>query len=63
MTLLPNLNTKDEGFRNAFQDVRVRRALSMGMDRGEINEAIFFGLGREASNSVLPSSPLFRRRQ
>ncbi len=60
MTLLPNLNTKDEGFRNAFQDVRVRRALSMGMDRGEINEAIFFGLGREASNSVLPSSPLFK---
>ena len=31
-----------------------------GMDRGEINEAIFFGLGREASNSVLPSSPLFK---
>ncbi len=59
MTLLPNLNTKDEGFRNAFQDVRVRRALSMGMDRSEINEAIFFGLGREASNSVLPSSPLY----
>ncbi|MEP1205802.1 MAG: ABC transporter substrate-binding protein [Rhizobiaceae bacterium] len=60
MTLLPNLNTKDEGFRKAFQDVRVRRALSMGMDRGEINEAIFFGLGREAANSVLPSSPLYK---
>lgn len=60
MTLLPNLNAKDEGFRNAFQDVRVRRALSMGMDRSEINEAIFFGLGREASNSVLPSSPLYK---
>lgn len=60
MTLLPNLNTKDEGFRKAFQDARVRRALSMGMDRGEINEAIFFGLGREASNSVLPSSPLYK---
>lgn len=60
MTLLPNLNTKDEGFRSAFQDVRVRRALSMGMDRGEINEAIFFGLGRESANSVLPSSPLYK---
>ncbi|NRB29350.1 MAG: ABC transporter substrate-binding protein [Rhizobiaceae bacterium] len=60
MTLLPNLNAKDEGFRKAFQDVRVRRALSMGMDRSEINEAIFFGLGREASNSVLPSSPLYK---
>ncbi|MGI9364335.1 MAG: ABC transporter substrate-binding protein [Rhizobiaceae bacterium] len=60
MTLLPNMNTNDEGFRKAFQDVRVRRALSMGMDRAEINEAIFFGLGREAANSVLPSSPLFK---
>lgn len=60
MTLLPNLNTKDEGFRKALQDVRVRRALSLGIDRAEINEAIFFGLAREAGNSVLPSSPLFK---
>ena len=59
MTLLPNLNAKDDVFRKAFQDVRVRRALSMGFDRAEINEAIFIGLGREAANSVLPSSPLY----
>ena len=60
MTLLPNLNAKDDGFRKAFQDVRVRRALSLGIDRDEINEVIFFGLARVASNSVLPSSPLYR---
>ena len=60
MVLLPNLNAKDEGYRKAFQDVRVRRALSMGINRAEINEAIFFGLAREGSNSVLPSSPLFK---
>ncbi|MEM9732089.1 MAG: ABC transporter substrate-binding protein [Pseudomonadota bacterium] len=59
MTLLPNMNAKDEAFRTAFQDVRVRRALSLAIDRSEINEAIFFGLAREAANSVLPSSPLF----
>lgn len=59
MTLLPNLNVKDEGFKKAFQDVRVRRALSLAIDRSEINEAIFFGLARESANSVLPSSPLF----
>jgi peptide/nickel transport system substrate-binding protein len=59
MTLLPNLNVKDEAFRKAFQDVRVRRALSMAVNRSEINETIFFGLAREASNSVLPSSPLY----
>ncbi len=60
MVLLPNMNTKDEAFRTAFQDVRVRRALSLGIDRVEINEAIFFGLGRTDANSVLPSSPLYR---
>ena len=60
MTLLPNMNAKDQGFRKAFQDVRVRRALSLGIDRAEINEVIFFGLARESANSVLPSSPLFK---
>lgn len=59
MTLLPNLNTKDEAFRKAFQDVRVRRAMSLAVNRSEINETIFFGLARESSNSVLPSSPLY----
>ncbi len=59
MVLLPNMNASDEGFRKAFQDVRVRRALSLAIDRDEINEAIFFGLGRPSSNTVLPSSPLF----
>lgn len=60
MVLLPNMNTKDEAFRTAFQDARVRRALSLGIDRMEINEAIFFGLGRTDANSVLPSSPLYK---
>lgn len=60
MVLLPNMNTKDEAFRTAFQDARVRRALSLGIDRVEINEAIFFGLGRTDANSVLPSSPLYK---
>ena len=59
MTLLPNLNVKDEAFRKAFQDVRVRRAMSLAVNRSEINETIFFGLARESSNSVLPSSPLY----
>ncbi|MEL6751130.1 MAG: ABC transporter substrate-binding protein [Pseudomonadota bacterium] len=60
MVLLPNMNAADETFRTAMQDVRVRRALSMGIDRDEINEAIFFGLGRPDANAVLPSSPLYK---
>ena len=60
MTLLPNLNAADDGWRKAMQDVRVRRAISLAIDRDEINEAVFFGLARIAGNSVLPSSPLYK---
>ncbi len=60
MTILPNLNTNDDVWRKTLQDVRVRRALSVGIDRSEINEIIYFGLARETSNSVLPSSPLYK---
>ena len=60
MTVLPNLNVGDPVWRKVMQDVRVRRALSLGINRPEINEAIYFGLAQETSNSVLPSSPLYK---
>ncbi len=60
MTILPNLNVADPVWRKVMQDVRVRRALSMGINRPEINEAIYFGLAQETGNSVLPSSPLYK---
>ena len=40
--------------------MRFRRALSLGINRHEINEVVFFGLGKESSNTVLQRSPLFR---
>jgi peptide/nickel transport system substrate-binding protein len=60
MTILPNMNVSDPVWRKVMQDVRVRRALSMGINRSEINEAIYFGLAQEVGNSVLPSSPLYK---
>lgn len=60
VALIPNLNCKDDGWRQVFQDVRVRRALSLAIDREEINKAVFFGLAHEAGNSILPDSPLFK---
>jgi peptide/nickel transport system substrate-binding protein len=33
VALIPNLNCKDDVWRKVFQDVRVRRALSLGIDR------------------------------
>ena len=58
--LLPNLNYKDPVWRGLFQDVRMRRALSVAIDREEINKVIFFGLGRAGADTVIPESPLFR---
>jgi peptide/nickel transport system substrate-binding protein len=38
----------------------VRRALSLAVDRHEINQVIFYGLGRPSANTMLPKSPLYR---
>jgi peptide/nickel transport system substrate-binding protein len=63
IALKPNLNTADPVLRALFRDVRFRRALSLGINRKDINQVIFYGLGAEAANSVLPGSPLYDERQ
>jgi peptide/nickel transport system substrate-binding protein len=40
--------------------VRFRRALSLAIDRGAVNQSIYFGLALEGNNTVLPESPLFK---
>ncbi len=58
--LLPNLNCADDVWRNLFRDVRMRRALSVAIDRHEINMVCFYGLAKESADTVLPESSLFR---
>jgi len=60
IALYPNLNAEDPEWRKLMRDVRFRRALSLGINRHEINEVVYFGLGRESSNTILQRSPLFR---
>ena len=60
VALLPNLNAADPVWGPLLQDARVRRALSLALDRREINMAVFYGLGRESADTVLPESPLYR---
>lgn len=60
IALLPNLNCGDKVWRGLFRDVRFRRALSVAIDREEINKASFFGLARESADTILPQSPLFK---
>ena len=61
MALFPNLNVDDPVWRELVRDVRFRRALSLAVNRHEINQVIYYGLALEAQNTVLPASPLFRK--
>lgn len=58
--LQANLNYFDPGWVKVLRDVRFRRALSLAIDRHEINVALFYGLARESADSVLPESPLYK---
>ena len=60
MTLYPNLNARDPVWRALLRDVRFRRALSLAIDRHEVNQVIYYGLALASQNTVLPQSPLFR---
>lgn len=58
--LYPNLNAEDKVWRALMRDVRFRRALSLAIDRHLVNEVLYFGLGIEGQNTLLPRSPLYR---
>jgi len=60
VALFPNLNANDPVWRGLLRDVRVRRALSLAIDRDEINQAACFGLAQPSADTVLPQSPLYR---
>lgn len=47
-----NQNHKDEILREIFQDVRFRQAMSVAIDRDEINELIYDGFGTPAQATV-----------
>lgn len=47
---------KDPVLRDIFRDVRFRHALSLGMDRDEINQVLYFGLATPRQITVLPTS-------
>ena len=60
LALYPNMNHEDEAWRTLFRDVRFRRAMSLAVNREEINQVIFYGFALAAGNTVLPDSPLYK---
>jgi len=59
ISLYPNLNVDDPVWRDLFQNADFRRALSLGLNRAELNEQLYFGLAKPGGDSVLETSPLY----
>ncbi len=60
IALYPNLNVRDPVWRGLVRDVRFRRALSLAIDRHEINQVIYYGFAREGNDTVFPDCPLYK---
>jgi peptide/nickel transport system substrate-binding protein len=60
IALFPNLNAADAQWRRLFRNVNFRRALSLAIDRHEVNQVVYYGLAVEGNNTVHESCPLFR---
>ncbi len=59
VAIQPNLTCQDAGLRRIFQDVRFRRALSLAINRDEINQTLYFGHATPRQTTVIPSSRFY----
>jgi len=55
----PNQTIEKPVLRKIFRDVRFRRALSLGINREEINNVVFFGLGTPCQMTIRPESSYY----
>jgi peptide/nickel transport system substrate-binding protein len=55
VAIYPNLTTNDPVMRPLLQDRRFRQALSLAVNRQEINQILYYGLGLPGQNTVLRS--------
>jgi len=55
VAIYPNLTTGDPVMRPILQDRRFRQALSLAVNRQEINHILYYGLGLPGQNTVLRS--------
>lgn len=55
----PNQTCKDEVLRKIYQDIRFRKAVSYAIDRNNMNETIFQGLGVPVQTHVIENSKFY----
>lgn len=58
-SIMFNFTTENLPLREIFWDKRFRQAMSVAIDRNEINELVYFGLANPSQNSPVPSSLFF----
>ncbi|MEH6359643.1 MAG: ABC transporter substrate-binding protein [Amylibacter sp.] len=54
-----NVNSENPEKRKVFGDIRFRQAMSVAMNRDEMNEVVYFGLGKPAQYVAFSPSPSF----
>jgi peptide/nickel transport system substrate-binding protein len=59
--LFPNLNVNDPVWKPIVRDPRFRRALSLAIDRAQVNQVLYFGLAIESNDTVVAESPLYKK--
>ena len=55
-----NLNHPEQWRAELYQDLRFRQALSMAINRDEVNEAAFFGLAVPRQTTTLPQNSYYK---
>jgi len=60
VAIYPNLNANDAEWRRLFREVRFRRALSIAIDREELNQVAFIGMATPSNNTIMSRSVLFK---
>ncbi len=58
-TLAFNVTSADPGKREAFGNLKFRQAMSVAINRDEINEVVFFGLGKPQQYIAFSPTPSF----
>lgn len=56
-----NMTAKDPVWRKVFQDVRFRRAMSLALNREEMNQVAFAGVAKVSQFTADPSTPYWKK--
>ena len=61
VVIQPNLTHEDPELRKLFQEYKFRKALSVAINRNEMNSIIYFDLGTPRQATMIPSSKFYEK--